>query len=1389
MLIVWLLAGVIAPVSVAQRISTYPVYIPDSPIGNEALRRAVELGSVGSLDEAVRVLQRVLDEHGGAVTASQDDPDLFISLRRAVHDVLLERPNLLARYRTAQGAVAAARLAGGAVHEVERTRMLTEAGFEATLQRAQAFLEDARFESAWIMIEQLDRHPDRSGVHARQAARLLELISAYIAPHERDVGFELRDVIDRMLKRWQREAGLDSTGVRAPEERPDETRGVWVFDPAPPASLQGILPRPLASTILGPQQNLPDGASTKPATGRENWLNAAPCIAGDLAIVNDSLLITAWNRFTLKRVWQIEVHAPLIMQPVSRRDGLDDLNTVIVENGIAIAISGLSMRSRSATERAILAIDVETGTLLWSTSIPQLNVPELLGATIRGQGVIDQGVVVLTAIKHLPQQRLIGAYTFGLDLRTGALRWNTQMGSIGALPFGWNVGSMDASAAADGITYRCEQVGVITAIESATGRVRWIRRMEAPSGRSVRPSRLVAWQNNKPQIVGDRMYTFSPSRDTLLSINRATGRIEARALASWFDDPDYVLVVRDTLIGVSTGRLMAQPLNRFGTTEDITQLGNLDMLGRVSVAGDMLIAPTPSGISTVRVSDGVIEHIRLNESGQAVVVNGQVIVADDDRVHAYARWEVAEQHLRQRMVDDPLDPEPSITLAQLSFQAEHPESIMPAVDHALRAIDAALLNPESDVSRRKLFRALLGMVNPGEKTSMVHLDRARRAELLHRLGRCAASQAERIEQLMATGAFLEAGGHPRDAIAQYQLVLELALSEDRTHPDRRTMAMATKRVREIVRREGRASYASFDAEAAAQRQIMPPNAHAPALESLALRYPAATDAVSMWSDAADTWFAAHDVGRAIMAIDEAIDAATALEPIDASPRLILEGRAVTALMHADRPEATLRRLRQLNNRVPSAVLSIDGVDMPVEAALDAVETVLDQRPRRAHIGEVLGVSRTLNSWTLFDSPFKRTPDAPTNRILMKSGNGSAGLFVIDDDGILRPTWIGRKAEEPLRESRQRVHLARQVDSPPTANQAVICRDATTGGVLWETEGFEAFFDAKEKDTRTPPHVQTPRLMNVSLTELTHLVNDDVVISIDRGGRAVGLDARTGALLWTANHIVDALHDADLGNDVLLVGGGTLRQGQHFDREHSAVDRLPIVVAIDCRTGDVLSTFEAPSAVRWVVATPEDDMILGLTDRIMSLDPYRGMPYWAAVAEELKNSRSAVAVPGQLIVRTMDNELWQVESSQGSLAAGHLTLGERIAPGFDFIEVASLGKHIGIATAHGVAVVDAKGDTIGIDSLAGVNRLAPATFGRDRFVHATVGVFAPDNEHLTSQLSIFELPDGRAVSQVSLSLWTEPKRVALVDGHIIISGSFNSVVIEAPGTEAVDEREP
>ncbi|QYU67601.1 hypothetical protein J4558_22270 [Leptolyngbya sp. 15MV] len=87
-------------------IAPNPVYTDEAPIARETLARVGEFLAAGNRPQAVRELQRLLDEHGHRVLVSAEDPALSRSVRRRVHEILLSDPGLLELYRSAESATA-----------------------------------------------------------------------------------------------------------------------------------------------------------------------------------------------------------------------------------------------------------------------------------------------------------------------------------------------------------------------------------------------------------------------------------------------------------------------------------------------------------------------------------------------------------------------------------------------------------------------------------------------------------------------------------------------------------------------------------------------------------------------------------------------------------------------------------------------------------------------------------------------------------------------------------------------------------------------------------------------------------------------------------------------------------------------------------------------------------------------------------------------------------------------------------------------------------------------------------------------------------------------------------------------------------------------------------
>ena len=86
----WITVGaVLGCVAAAAGQLTNPVYTDDSPVARDTLGRVADFVASGNDSEAVRELQRLLDEHGDRLVGERRDEDLFPSVRDRVHAALL----------------------------------------------------------------------------------------------------------------------------------------------------------------------------------------------------------------------------------------------------------------------------------------------------------------------------------------------------------------------------------------------------------------------------------------------------------------------------------------------------------------------------------------------------------------------------------------------------------------------------------------------------------------------------------------------------------------------------------------------------------------------------------------------------------------------------------------------------------------------------------------------------------------------------------------------------------------------------------------------------------------------------------------------------------------------------------------------------------------------------------------------------------------------------------------------------------------------------------------------------------------------------------------------------------------------------------------------------
>lgn len=346
-----------------------PVFVNEALAATDALARALEHAASGNLDQAVRLIQRVLDDDAlgtggvpgpmaggevpsalvpasvaavsrvvGGLAQSPTDPMLYVSVRDRAEQILRSNPVLLERYRAAQGPLAQEMLAAGgatgpggpaaggrggaggvggfagsvASATVERTRFLTAAGLDAALQIAGELMERAQFEAAFDALRRIDTHPDRATrEHAPRAARLAAELARYLPTPG------VRELAERWAAQADAPVGVPGEPILGPARAPM----LSPMGQQQSAEIVGLVPRAVSTAQFasierndrarfnsGSGTNLPRGITSieqLPPIGRD--LSVMPLVSGDRVFVSSGTALRAFDRLTLLPVWDVRV--------------------------------------------------------------------------------------------------------------------------------------------------------------------------------------------------------------------------------------------------------------------------------------------------------------------------------------------------------------------------------------------------------------------------------------------------------------------------------------------------------------------------------------------------------------------------------------------------------------------------------------------------------------------------------------------------------------------------------------------------------------------------------------------------------------------------------------------------------------------------------------------------------------------------------------------------------------------------------------------------------------------------------------------------------------------------------------------------------------------------
>ncbi|MCC6661079.1 MAG: PQQ-binding-like beta-propeller repeat protein [Phycisphaerales bacterium] len=1437
----WAVAAGLVLGAAARAQGPNPVYADFSPLASDTLAHIAEFTSAGNLGEASRQCQRLLDEHGGQVVPVPGDPDLFVSVRSRVHAVLLSSPDLLARYRENEGAVARAALEDGSLRSarrVEDVRLLTPAGLEAALRVAQDHLESARFEAARLTLEQLERHPDRAGEGGARAARLLGEVARYLAEPGRH----------EALARAERWAG--TVGPGAPRAGPAEVPPwiglpVYTLDrPAAEVESSGSS-APLWTANIDPSWEPPPPSPQMPGAPAlaldESRMWVAPAVSGETLYTNDGTTITARDRFTLQARWSTRpsadrtvddpegVHQNAAMRGAGR--ALEDMCFVTVAGRVVLATTGLARDGDRDGDPRTHALDAATGRVLWSVFVPDLD-PQLETGSVRGPVLVDGDMAVVVVRKAALARRVVSVYLAGLSLRTGAVRWVRLVGSAGALPYIQQRRIGDAAVLDRGVVYVQDQLGIMGAVEAATGRPVWTRRMAVQ--RNAEQGTL-PWRFGEPVLDATGMVVLSPDQGSVLRLDRATGAIVASRPAPQLGDPGYILRAGGDVACVGETRVTLVPLVDIGAGPiRATKAVPSKIRGRVVVAGDRLLLPRLEGFTLVDLGhpDGDGELHTLDTPGNVLPVPGQLLVLDGLSAHSYLDWPLADRLLSARMEHDPADPAPAITYAELAFRAGHPGAIAASADKALAALDRG----GSAVLRTRLFGSLRDMVaaSQGPEPGPRALPPDVLAAVIERLGRAAQTPAERVVHLMALGRLEETRDRAGPAIEAYQRILaDAAMGATLWQgPGLRVRAglEAARRVRGLVTAHGAASYAPFDAEAEFALRALGAAPGPAALERIAAQYPASAHSASVWLRAASLHeragrdhAASADLREALASAELALTAGQAIDP--AVPGEIA-GRLLAGFRAGQEPYAALRLVRRLGSGTPPITPTSAGKPIDL-AALDAeLSKTLSGENRLPRIGADLEAEpQALVGWALME-PISRERASAEHVMMLNRSELRVALWGVpmsrggpgDTTGPTRLSMLWSRPFERAEPRVLRLEAGAVYLLWDRAEQgfAIEKIDTVTGLTEWKTDPHAAYFAGESSWTQraalTPEVIETPVDGPVAPLHVLVAVGERAVILADRTGRVVAFDPATGAPLW---HVVSSLwhmHDVAILGGIVAVGGvappadnpGAL-SGWHSDIE-----------VFDARTGAPgAGVTSLEGTLRWLRIADTGNaagpaILAALDASLVSFDAATGRRNWEWPGSGGFESIGAWVLGGRLFVLGEDRALWMVPvDAGGDDQTRSLDTFNRLTNNgvVHAVEVPGpAGPLAAFVSGRGVLVYDpgraerpgrsgSPAALVGIDALVpqenvldptgGTMQLVTPVVTRTLFVALEQYPQVLEDKRQVYTLHLLDARNGKMQGPATnLVMWAAPQAVAAIDGRIIItSGDIRAVTLVYGAPEA------
>jgi outer membrane protein assembly factor BamB len=1389
-----------------------PVFVHDSPAAADALTRVREFIASGNLDQAARVLQRLLDEEPAALVPEADDPARYRSVRTRAIELLKADPELLTIYRQAQQPRAEELLTAGRFDLIRESRLLTRAGLAAALRIAGDLIEAADFDAARRALAELVDHPDLVGgtptpetqALAATAARLAAALQQYQPAAE----------LASWASAWSVRAGVQlaaSPFIAGPVQPSRRSP----LQPQPAASLNGLVAQPLAVVTFSDAEpteppRLPGGVNSPdqlPPTGRE--LRIMPELVAETLFVPGPRSIVALDRLTLQERWRSEIPALLgfdaaaLEQTAAERGGpgragalaWEDIRGVTVREPFVLAVASLDAGVNGQGDgEAVVALDSRTGRTRWVLSPRDLS-PDLERARVRGPLHVAGDTVVIGLRKELRDRRLWALYTAGISLQDGRTRWVRLLASAGALPFFRQSQVSDGSTLADGVVYRVDRLGVVAALDAGTGWPLWVRRLRPePFEPTVASS---PWQMSMPLVHGERLTILSPDRTQIITLDRRSGVIISQTPAEAFDQPAYLLALGDRLVGINEQRItigsLADPLA--GPRQATPRVPDPGIRGRIVVVGDQLLVPLAGRawlIDPARPAKP--EVLTLDHSGTFLASGDQLLAVDDNRVYAYLPWASADRLLAER-IERGGDPAPAVALLELAFRAGQTDRMSFAVQAARRLLQQGDAEANREV-RDRLVAVLrrvsaTGLVdrpqpapNTAEPARPVELSEALRSELLDQLGALAQSPEEKAAFGLLLARHHERGGRLGPALAAYQSVLENQAVRDALW-DGETMSQragidAARGLRALVARKagGREAYAPFDQAAQAALAALPPDAEPAVIEALAERFPAARVSTALWLRVGDLHERAGRPRAAARAFELGLRGAEGDATADRVALAEAAGRLVSNLRERGLLAAADDTLRLVQTRFAGLAPTRQGQPIDIAVWSADLSRQLAQARRWPRVGAPTSADQVLTGWALLDPAIRPTiPSSPAGLVL-RHEDGRVALFAPqikqEPKSPLTAQWTSPPTEDPVELVKLDRHAALLFFA--TAAGGVLERvDAQTMQSAWRSRPFPELFPQAAGQRVVGDRVRTPTDGLRLAEELLVCVDERSVGLVERTGRTAMFDADTGTVLWSSTLPISRVFDADVAGDLLAVAGELEEPGA----PGGLMAPKAALIVIEARTGRIMSqAIIEGGPIRWLRVTSRGELIVGTQTAVLSFDPEAAAVVWRNDLPPAIESMRAWTHGSSIFLVARDRSLWRMTTTTGALDAQAIETSGRLETGGEPTIYALDESRFALASPQGLAIFSVDGSNAGADALGGDDALLAPQPGDGVLITLETGSSAREAAPPVSNLHVLDARNGLLLATAPLAMGDAPLRLALLDERIAVTAGHTTIIYKA-----------